>query len=539
MAKVFADDVTLLNLMPGPYHDIGIALRTPGLKVDPGVAIAPRIVVANRGTYDETGVPVRVTIDSAGTRIYDQTVNLPSLDSAETDSIDFPGWTPGPGGNVYQVTAWHSYFSDTNRMNDTVHRTVTVRGHGMASVGMSIGGRVRAGAAVTPRLVIRSADYTEYNVKCKCWIDSAGTRVYDDSAFVDSVPAGMTGTAQFPAWNVGPVGAVYDVTMFNMFPDPNPADDTLHRTTQATDQMRVLVAYADLGGTPDLLTTGLTALGDSVELFDAANRTPTLSELQPYDGIITFSNNTFASATAFGDVLADFVDLERPVVISTFALTSGWDVQGRIITGDYHAMTAGTNTQAAGTLGWNISGHPIMVGVDTVTDIYRSQTLFAPGADSIAKWSDDKPYIATSANMRVIAINMYPGYYSPSRLTGNDWVLAYHQALLWGAGSGSGLEGKQPLAAGADFVLCQSQPNPFAERTVIRYNLPHAADVRIAVYDVSGRSVATLVNGAQKAGGQSVSWNRTDARGGRVPAGVYVCRLTSGNYTIARKLVVR
>jgi hypothetical protein len=524
--------------MPGPYHDIEITLRTPGVKVDPGIPIAPRVIVTNHGTYDETGIPVCVAVDSAGTQIYNQLVTLPGLDSAETDSIDFPNWTPGQGGNMYRLTAWHGFSPDTNRMNDTARRSVTVRGHGMASVSMSIGGRVRANQPVTPRLVIRSADYTEYNVKCKCWVDSAGTRIYNDSAVVESVPAGMTATASFPDWTVGPAGASYDVTMFNLFPDPNYGDDTLRCTTEATDQMRVLIAYADVGGTPDLLIAGLTALGDSVDLFDAASATPTLSQLQPYDGVIIFSNNTFQDPVGFGNTLADYVDLGRPVIIGTFALTSGWHIQGRVITGNYAAIVNGDNTHGEGSLGWNNSSHPVMAGVDTVTDIYRSNTQFAPGADSVAKWNDGKPYIGTSANMRVVGINQYPGYVTPGRLTGSDWVLAYHQALLWAAGGGSGLEGKQPFSLNPDFTVVTSRPNPLRSHTVINFSLPRTMDVRLAVYDLNGRLVRDLARGSLKSGKHSIFWNRADRSGNRIANGVYFYKFTSGDYTVTRKLVV-
>jgi hypothetical protein len=140
--------------------------------------------------------------------------------------------------------------------------------------------------------------------------------------------------------------------------------------------------------------------------------------------------------------------------------------------------------------------------------------------------------------MRVVAINNYPGYVNPSRLTGSDWILAYHNALLWAAGGGSGLEEKQPFSISPDFTLCQSKPNPFRDRTIISYSVPRALEVSIGVYDLSGRLVTTLVNGRQPAGRHNVTWNRTDGTGNRVASGVYFYKFTSGNYRITRKLVV-
>ena len=465
----------LYTPVAGPTHNIGLgSILAPGVKVDPTTPIAPQVTVVNVGTYDEGSIPVRFKIDSSGTTIYNQLVTLPGLDSAMSDTAVFPNWTPGQGGNVYEVTVFHSYTPDTSRMNDTLHRTVTVRGHGMSSVSMNVGGRVRAEQSFTPALTIRSADFTEQDVVCYCWIDSSGTRIYNQNVMVDSVPASGTAMATFPAWMVGPTGAQYEVTMFNTFADPNHADDTLYRSTEATNQMRILIAYADAGGTLDLLITGLTALGDSIDLYDAYSNTPVIGDLTPFDGVLTFSNNPYGNATGMGDVLADYVDLGRPVAMGVFALTTGWGLAGRIMSGDYLAMNPGNNDQAVGALGWYNAAHPIMVGVDTVTDIYRSGTSWGAGADSVAKWDDGKPYVATSPNMHVVAINNYPGYVNPARLTGSDWILAYHNALLWGAGGGAGLEEKQSFSISPDFTLCQSKPNPFRDRTVISYSVPRA-----------------------------------------------------------------
>jgi YVTN family beta-propeller protein len=81
-------------------------------------------------------------------------------------------------------------------------------------------------------------------------------------------------------------------------------------------------------------------------------------------------------------------------------------------------------------------------------------------------------------------------------------------------------------------------PNPCPGKARITYSLPKPGNISLKLYDVSGRVIATLVNGARKAGRYSMTWNRTDTRGDRVAAGVYVCRFTCGDRTVAQKLVV-
>ncbi len=79
----------------------------------------------------------------------------------------------------------------------------------------------------------------------------------------------------------------------------------------------------------------------------------------------------------------------------------------------------------------------------------------------------------------------------------------------------------------ATFSLDGAAPNPFGARTEIAYTLREAGPVRLEVFDVLGRRVATLVDGAQAAGPQVATWSGRAADGAAVPAGVYVYRLTA------------
>lgn len=83
------------------------------------------------------------------------------------------------------------------------------------------------------------------------------------------------------------------------------------------------------------------------------------------------------------------------------------------------------------------------------------------------------------------------------------------------------------------FTLDSAYPNPFAARTTVRYTLPTAADVTLAVYDVLGRRVATLAEGTQPPGAHEATF---DAVG--LPSGVYLARLTVGERSATRKLLV-
>ncbi len=88
------------------------------------------------------------------------------------------------------------------------------------------------------------------------------------------------------------------------------------------------------------------------------------------------------------------------------------------------------------------------------------------------------------------------------------------------------------------YKLYQNYPNPFNPVTIIRYDLPEHGNVNIVVYDVLGKQVRSLINQPQEAGCRSVVWDATDDFGKPVSAGVYLYRITAGDYSEIRKMVL-
>ena len=94
------------------------------------------------------------------------------------------------------------------------------------------------------------------------------------------------------------------------------------------------------------------------------------------------------------------------------------------------------------------------------------------------------------------------------------------------------------VADSSGFMLAQNRPNPFGGTTEIRYALPVASKVNLAVYDALGRRVKTVVDRYQSPGLKSVHWDGRNDRGREVSSGVYYYRLQAGKYVYARKLVL-
>jgi len=81
-------------------------------------------------------------------------------------------------------------------------------------------------------------------------------------------------------------------------------------------------------------------------------------------------------------------------------------------------------------------------------------------------------------------------------------------------------------------------PNPFRASTTLLYELDHPGLVHLAVFDVQGRRVATLVEGFQEAGQYSQTWNGLDRFGNRSPSGVYYLRLGSREQKLVRSVIL-
>ena len=101
-----------------------------------------------------------------------------------------------------------------------------------------------------------------------------------------------------------------------------------------------------------------------------------------------------------------------------------------------------------------------------------------------------------------------------------------------------------PAAAGETerplrLELAHNAPNPFAGATELCFALPTAGDVDLAVFDVAGRRIRTLVAGRLDAGIHRLVWNGADDAGRPAGAGVYFARLRAGEAVLERKMVMR
>ena len=114
-------------------------------------------------------------------------------------------------------------------------------------------------------------------------------------------------------------------------------------------------------------------------------------------------------------------------------------------------------------------------------------------------------------------------------LRGGFWASA--------GGTATAVEGGATALLPSVARLGPSAPNPFRDRSSLRFDLPREGHARIRVYDVTGRVVRTLVDRRLEAGRHEAIWDGRDAQGSRVASGVYLVRMQADHFGATRKII--
>ena len=90
----------------------------------------------------------------------------------------------------------------------------------------------------------------------------------------------------------------------------------------------------------------------------------------------------------------------------------------------------------------------------------------------------------------------------------------------------------------AEFALAQNFPNPFNASTTIAFQLAFASQVELAVYNISGQRVRTLISGSLPAGHHRLQWDGRNDRGEPAASGAYLYQLSASDFVATRQLML-
>jgi hypothetical protein len=187
----------------------------------------------------------------------------------------------------------------------------------------------------------------------------------------------------------------------------------------------------------------------------------------------------------------------------------GYSGEGQVTLDDLSAPSTLVGTHTGGTFGIHV------LALDTAW----MQSLVNAGAPFAGLLVDGKADSTSSLQISTREIN--PPTNRESKL-----VVRYAPATLAVAPAGP-----------AGLVLAPNAPNPFRDRTQLRFSIAQAVEVRLRILDVAGREVRTLVNGPLAAGPHTVRWDGCDATGSPVAPGVYLQALEAGGARLAGHMV--
>jgi Tol biopolymer transport system component len=129
------------------------------------------------------------------------------------------------------------------------------------------------------------------------------------------------------------------------------------------------------------------------------------------------------------------------------------------------------------------------------------------------------------------------GDYDPA-YSNNGKLVAYAAVDEPPTISSKDLEVSDDEADANTVVLEQNSPNPFNPTTEIRFQLPEVSQVQLTVYNALGQAVRSLAKGSFEAGQYRVIWDARDNYGIKVPSGIYIYRLQTGNLVEQRKMIL-
>ena len=156
----------------------------------------------------------------------------------------------------------------------------------------------------------------------------------------------------------------------------------------------------------------------------------------------------------------------------------------------------------------------------------------------------DSTVAATSLTLPNDMVNLGFRWWRVRAKNNVGWGLFSRKNFFIYLGPATGIDDLNPIVG--EFRLEQNYPNPFNPTTNIGFVISDGSTslttgsvfVELKVYDTVGRLVKTLVNENREAGVYTAQWDATNEQGQRVTSGLYVYRITAGEYTGMKKMVL-
>jgi hypothetical protein len=157
------------------------------------------------------------------------------------------------------------------------------------------------------------------------------------------------------------------------------------------------------------------------------------------------------------------------------------------------------------------------------------ETVIADVTSPLGKWT--KHTIYAKAPTGTDSVDAFLLFISPTLMNGAVWV----DDVALRPGPAAGVPRERDTAG---LRLYQNVPNPFSSSTTIRFDLARPAAVKVAVYNVKGELVSTILDENMTEGRNEITWDARDERGAPVASGIYFYRFAAGDFVETRKMML-
>ncbi len=241
-----------------------------------------------------------------------------------------------------------------------------------------------------------------------------------------------------------------------------------------------------------------------------------------------------------GDGIGEFVDYDRDNLITTFYDGQNHDIKWTITDKDFedNIFDADATVHPAylkfPSMDFNGDGNRDFFFNSSdrkgilIVDVVHNSILFEWYEQQI----DDVQFLALTDVDGDSILEMI--FISRMEAGSNDIYKTYIYSTTVNIASATKFQEKFPN----NYKLNQNYPNPFNPTTNIEYEISQPENIKINIYDVTGRLVKELVNENKNSGKYTATWNGRDNFGNVVASGSYFYQIISGDFVQAKKMIL-
>jgi len=342
---------------------------------------------------------------------------------------------------------------------------------------------------------------------------------------------------------------------------PGVFKDTIEfvETVGTTDYIVINSGHSDVLNTETVYKDNLQAVGEIARFWDKSRSFPGPDFLDNFKAVFWVTDTSTENIFTADDIAAmkSFLDHGRNLcIVSPYGAEDLIDLDSAFVSDYLRINLQSFETSAFAVYG--IAGNPVSEGVQ----LYLNTGLGFNGTHKILQpvndgekafelspaWGGGTVGVSYDGSYRTLFLT-YPietvfDDKTPDFDTKAD--LFERIVLFMNGGDITGVENENVgLSLPKSFALYQNYPNPFNPSTVIKYILDPANGgrvsperTRLAVYNLLGREIKTLVDEVQPAGTYEVTWDGSSDIGERVATGVYFYRLERGDIRESKKMLL-